>query len=250
MIGLFQARKIRAVSKTQQYRHTMKDEAAVLSSDPKDVCSDLKHKLGVNGELNHLVVNLYKQAIQHLATRHPENEVEVPEKLSPFDYAMEIRRVLHGKSIQIDAGVTAKFAESTALKKGEDVVLKFDLTLTEVKEPIPDLQLLLYVTTDSETEGVGIRKTRIKSVKKDYSDSKKDEWVALPQDPIEAASDLHENLQGGPLGDTVREMALRATYQLNGGIESELGAPDTGADEDSEGGKIDWAELGFEDPSL
>lgn len=250
MIGLFQARKIRAVSSTQQYRHTMKDESAVLSSDPKDVCADLKRKLGVNGELNHLVLDLYKQAIRHLATRHPENAVETPEKLTPFDYAMEIRRVLHGKPIHIDNDVTAKFAESTSLKEGNDVVLKFDLTLSELTKPVPDLQLLLYATTDNDTEGVGIRKIRIKSVKLDYSDSEKDEWVALPADPVEAASDLLENLQGGPLGDTAREMARRATYQLNGGIDAELEAPEPQVqDDDQSGGGIDWAELGIEDPT-
>lgn len=252
MIGLFQARKIRMVSKEQSYKHTAKDEAAVLSSDPKDVCNDIKHKFGVNGELNKLIVDLYKKSVRHLADRHVENEVETPEKLSPFDYGMELRRAFGNKPVHVDADVTLTLQEITALKDGDDIVVKFKPLLKELTEPVQDLLFMLYLTTDNLTGGVGIRKIRFKSDKKDYTDSDTQHGGSLELDPIKAAHELRDDLEAGPLGDVVREMALRAVHQLAGGDEASFQNPKTEdeSEDDNRGSGIDWNELGFEDPSL
>lgn len=252
MIGLYQARKIRTVSKEKAYKHTAKDEAAVLSSDPHTVCEDIKHKLAVNGELNRLVVDLYKQAIRHLADRHVENETEVPEKLSPFDYGMELRRAFGNTPVHVDAHVTLTLQEITALKDGDDIVVKFKPLLTELTEPVPDLLFMLYMTTDNLTGGVGIRKIRFKSDKKDYTDSDTQHGGSLEMDPVKAAHELREDLEAGPLGDVVREMAMRAVHQLAGGDEAAFHhtEKDDESEDDNRGSGIDWNELGFEDPTL
>ena len=261
IVGLFQARKLRAVSKEKLYKHTAKDEAFVLSSDPQTVCEDIKNHLGPQGELRKVALDLYKQAIRHLGTRHVENEQPAGEELNPFDYGMEVKRYLGSAQIHVDADIILTSPSVTALKDGVDVALKFKPIFKELKENVDDMQFILYLTTDSETGGVGVRKIRYKSDKRDYSDSDTKFWATLDSDPKQAAADLKDNLEGGPLGDIAREMGLRVVYSLNGGEAALLGldthvpAPgergykEEDSNVDEQGGGIDWAELGLEDPT-
>lgn len=246
IVGSFQARKIRMVAKSQEYKYTAKDEVAFLSTNPHTVALDIKNLFKVGGDLNRLVRNLYDRAIHHLQARHVENErPDTAKFVSPFDYAMEVKKHLAGRDIHVDAEVQVRVREVTALKDGEDVVIKFDTRITDLNSDVKDLSLNLYLTTDSTFGGVLIRNTRFHSKAKDYSDSDTDHQISLDEDAGAAATDLRENMEGGPLGDVIREMALRAKFSLNGG--EQLEAPDS--DEDSSGGGIDWNELGLEDPT-
>lgn len=247
IVGSFQARRIRMVAKSQEYKYTAKDEVAFLSTNPHTVALDIKNLFKVGGDLNHLVRNLYDRAIHHLQARHVENERPNTAKfVAPFDYAMEVKKHLAGRDIHIDAEIQARVREVTALKNGEDVVIKFDTRIPDLNPTVKDLSLNLYLTTDSLSGGVLIRKTRFHSKAKDYSDSDDDHQISLDEDSGAAAHDLRENMEGGPLGDVIREMALRAKFSLNGG--EQLDGPDSG-DDDSSGGGIDWNELGLEDPT-
>lgn len=247
IVGSFQARRIRMVAKSQEYKYTAKDEVAFLSTNPHTVALDIKNLFKVGGDLNRLVRNLYDRAIHHLQVRHVENErPDTAKFVAPFDYAMEVKKHLAGRDIHIDAEIQARVREVTALKNGEDVVIKFDTRIPDLNPTIKDLSLNLYLTTDSLSGGVLIRKTRFHSKAKDYSDSDDDHQISLDEDSGAAAHDLRENMEGGPLGDVIREMALRAKFSLNGG--EQLDDPDSG-DDDSSGGGIDWNELGLEDPT-
>jgi hypothetical protein len=220
-MGMYCARKVRVVSKDEEYRNTARDESLVLGFDPETICDDLIAKFADRTEqITLLAHKLYKQALVHVGERHPELDRTV-ENPSPFDYAQEMLRVLKtvGKFVVAeDAEVSPKSA--ARLKEGEDVVVKLDLTGDGLK---PETELALYLTPDELFGSIAIRKVRIRNKKaNDYSDSDNDHSLTLDADPATAARELVEQLKDGELGQLLFDMIMRARHYMAGGDEDQF----------------------------
>lgn len=213
-MGVWFARRVRAVSKEHEYRNTARDEQLMLGFDPVSASDDLAAKLVDHADsVNVIARKLYKQALVHVGDRHPELDRAIEEP-RPFDYAQEMLRALknHGElDIQDKAKASAKSVSS--LKENEDTVLKFDLVSEGLKE---GTELYFYLTIDSLFDTVMIRKIRVRNKQaNDYSDSDNDHQVTLDKDPKEASRELIEQIEHGAVSDVVFDMVMRAETQMS-----------------------------------
>ena len=220
-MGMYCARKVRVVSKDEEYRNTARDESLVLGFDPETICDDLAAKFADRTEpITVLAHKLYKQALVHVGERHPELDRKV-EQPTPFDYAQEMLRTLKavGKfGVAEDAEVSPKSA--ARLKEGEDVVVKLDLTGEGLKE---GTELTLYLTADELFGSIAVRKVRIRNKQaNDYSDSDNDHPLTLDADPATAARELVEQLKDGELGQQLFDMIMRARHHMAGADEDQF----------------------------
>jgi hypothetical protein len=146
-MGSLYARKIRAVSKSKEYKNTAPDEREIICFEPDEIINALKHKFhDRNDPLNILARRLYQQAMVHIGERHPElnRTIEAPE---PFDYAQEMLRFLKSAT-DITIGndeIKLDPLTVTRLKEGGDVVLKFAATAEDLPK---ETFFNLYLTPD------------------------------------------------------------------------------------------------------
>lgn len=220
-MGMYCARKVRAVANEEEYRNTARDESLVLGFDPETICDDVIAKFTDRTEtITVLAHKLYKLALVHVGERHPELDRKV-EQPTPFDYAQEMLRTLKtvGKFVVAeDAEVSPKSA--ARLKEGEDVVVKLDLTGDGLNE---GTELALYLTPDELFGSIAVRKVRIRNKQaNDYSDSDNDHPLTLDADPTIAARELVEQLKDGELGQLLFDMIMRARHYMAGDAEDQF----------------------------
>jgi hypothetical protein len=212
------AKKIRAVTRSSEYRHTAKDEQIFLSTDPNTFVDDLYAMLrDHNSDLNKLAKMLYHDAVRHIGERHIENGIPHPEVIVPFDYAQEMLRYLKSlKSISVQNHCELVPSNVAALKDGNDAVVKFNI----IGEGWPsDAQLCFYVTVDELFNAAAIRKVRVVSKSSnDYSDSDEDHPVTLQPDPQQAATELVQEMTNDSLlSMVVIQSLMRAKHFFAGG---------------------------------
>ena len=207
-MGALYARKIRAVSKTKEYRNTAPDERELICFEPAEIVTSLREKFhDQTSDLNRLAHRLYHSAMVHIGERHPELNRQI-ERPDPFDFAQEMLRYLNTKSdIKIANRAVLTPLAATRLKEGTDVVIKFTVAADDLPS---DLLFNCYISYDSDFDAIAVRKIRVLHRASDYSDSDQDHVLTLQGNARQAAEELHHELEDGQLGHVVNGMLLTA----------------------------------------